>query len=136
MSNVIHTGQETEAEVRICPNCSSTALEAMGDGGTVGLPTWKCGTCNTVLGREDIIVSRFKHELGDDSDVLDKLVRSLRNTVAADLALSMGRFLLKWGFLDTPNPYLLSRYVNAVARAMLIAIIEERQKIEGEKHGR
>lgn len=125
----IRTGQETEATVRICPNCSSTELSGNDLGG------WRCVTCRAQYSEEDLIISKFKHELGSDSDVLQQLVRSLRNTVAKELATTMGAFLLKWGFIDAPDPYLLSRYVNSCARSMLIAIIEERQKIERESHG-
>jgi ribosomal protein S27AE len=125
----IHAAHATEVEVKVCPNCSSTQVDADSFG------KWHCGTCKTEISEEDLIVSKFKHELGDDTNILEQLVRSLRNTVAKDLAVSMGSFLLKWGFLDSPDPYMLSRYVNSCARAMLIAIIEERQKIEREKHG-
>lgn len=126
MTRVIH---ETVSEVKVCPNCSGTDLaEDLSR-------HWHCGTCSHTFKAEDLIVSKFKQELGDDSDILEQLVRSLRNTVAKDLAVSMGSFLLKWGFLPSADPYLLSRYVNSCARAMLIAIIEERQKIEKERHG-
>jgi ribosomal protein S27AE len=121
--------RETVTEVKVCPNCSGTNLaEDMSR-------HWRCGTCGQTFKAEDLIVSKFKQEFGDDSAILEQLVRSLRNTVAKDLAASMGSFLLKWGFLPRADPYLLSRYVNSCARAMLIAIIEERQKIEKERHG-
>ena len=58
--------------------------------------------------------------------------------VYAQAAPQIGAFLLKWGFADETagklNVRQLSRYVAAMAREALKALILERQKMEQEKH--
>jgi len=73
----------------------------------------------------------------------------LRVILAKDCATPLGKFLVKWGFLDAErtvdvsgaatlalNSRQLGRYMASIARALVVTIIEERQKMEKERaHG-
>lgn len=70
----------------------------------------------------------------NEEQYLEAMVSDLRNIVAADMSKALGRFLLKWGFFSNGvQPAELSRYVVAVAAAMMRAILETRQEIEQER---
>lgn len=72
--------------------------------------------------------------MADEEKYLEAMVADLRNIVAEDMSKALGRFLMKWGFFaNGPTSAELSRYVVAVAAAMMRAILETRQQIEQEK---
>lgn len=137
MSDETKIVQDTEAKVSRCPNCMSPLVEATTKGILPGGADTNRATC-TACGWEgivdDLFVQRFKHEMGDDEKLLQTMVDDLRNVLAANFAKAFGRFLLKWGFISAGvTPQELSRYIVAVAKATMAAILETRTEIEQEK---
>jgi hypothetical protein len=75
----------------------------------------------------------FSHEHGDGSQVTQAILNDFRRACAVS-AQSFGQILVKWGFITDPsNVKTLSRYIAAICRASLLAVLEERQKIEQER---
>ena len=139
MSNDIRTGQETEAEVGLCPQCGSAVVETTTKGNiSDGIDTNRayCGACGWQGIAEDLVAHRFKHEHGTDDQIAQQMVEDLRNHIARDLSLSLGRYLTKWGFVSPGvTPQVLSRYIVGAAQAVMKSILETRQQLEREKHG-
>jgi hypothetical protein len=64
------------------------------------------------------------------------MVTDLRNLLAKSYAKTFGEFLMKWGFIPKDvSPKELSRYVVAIAKSTMTAILETRQEIERERTG-
>ena len=131
------TRQATAAKVELCPACGSTDVETTTKGiltGEVDTNRAKCGACSWEGIVGDLLTQKFSHEMGSDEQILKAMATDLRNILAEDFSMSFGRFLMKWGFIsEGVTPQVLSRYVVAIARATLEAIVIERRKIEQEK---
>lgn len=139
----ISTGQETKTKARFCPNCGSPSVEA----GMVllvegSVTPYDCKACGWHGGEGALLNIPFSHELGSDENILVHLMGDLRTVLAKHCAIPLGGFLLKWGFLERAlngghivlNPKQLSRYMTAISKAVLTAVIEERQQQEKEKN--
>lgn len=134
----------TTAKVVFCPECGSPSIETgtgvilASDPGKIGSSCKACGWKGMV---SDLAATTLQHTFGSDEELTKALVGDLRVLLAKEGAVLFGKFLMKWGFLDvqqTPkgsviNTRQLSRYIVAIGRATLTAIVEERQKIETEK---
>jgi hypothetical protein len=124
-----------------CPECGSPSLTLPILSGGVVI----CDACEWRGSSDSLLATPFSHELGSREDIMKALMGDLRVVLAKDCAGPLGEFLLKWGFLDaapaedgsvTLNPRQLGRYMASVARAFIVTIIEERQKMEKERaHG-
>jgi predicted RNA-binding Zn-ribbon protein involved in translation (DUF1610 family) len=137
MTDEIHSGQETTAAVRLCPECGSASIEQTTKGilhSGVDDNRATCGACGWVGIVDDLLTQQFTHEMGSDEKLVQTMVEDLRNVLAQDFAKSFGRFLMKWGFI-TPNvtPKELSQYIVAIAQATMTAILTTRRKLEQEK---
>lgn len=135
----IHSGQETKAVVRTCPQCSSTSIEEFNNilVGPNKDKTARCHTCDWRGSAAELLSTPFKHEMGSDAQVLHSMVTDLRNVLAKEFAKSFGAFLLKWGFISAGiTPKELSQYIVAIAKATMAAILETRQEIEREQKKR
>lgn len=134
----IHTGPNTTSLVTLCPSCGSASVDVVG-GTILNAPDAPstCKGCGWEGRRDQLVGAVFQHQMGSDAQILHTIVNDLRNSVAKQLSLPIGRFLLKWGFLNTPvDARELSRYMVAVAQAMLRAVFETREQIEKERtHG-
>jgi hypothetical protein len=135
----IYSGKETSSVLKHCPGCGSPSIEELPTGlvdsrtGEQHLRV-RCTSCKWAGAREELVVQEFTHEMGSDEQVLQSMVNDLRNVLAKEFAKSFGSFLLKWGFISRNiSAQELSRYVVAVARFTLAAIIETRQEIEREQ---
>lgn len=139
----ISTGQETKTTAKFCPECGSPSIEA---GMTLlvegAVTPYDCKACGWHGGEGALLNIPFSHEFGDDKDILIHLMGDLRTVLAKHCATAIGGFLMKWGFLSRAinngqivlNPRQLSRYMTVISKAVLIAVIDERHKMEREKN--
>lgn len=128
----IHSGAQTKAVAKFCPKCGGSDVTVTSSfSGQSASVKCACGWLGTV---EELIVTQFKHGFANDEQILQQMVTDLRNLLAKEFAKTFGAFLRKWGFLPADvTPLYLSRYVVAVAKATMQAIIETRQEIEKER---
>jgi hypothetical protein len=132
----ITTGRETQALVKLCPECASASIETTTLGIIRGKDTNKatCLVCGWVGVAHELVTAPFTHSMGSDESIAITLFNEMRIIIAKQLAVPAGAFLLKWGFLKPPvQSKDLGRYMGAIARAVMTSIIEERKKIEEEK---
>ena len=134
MSEIVGAHQ-TQAQAYFCPQCGSpsivTPLTIVTENG--GSPA-ECKACPWKGDRKDLAVAPFKHEFKSDEDIAQNMMRDLRNVLAKSAAVTYGKFLLKWGFLDQPISALqLARYMDSIAQAVVRTIIETRTAMAEEK---
>lgn len=118
-----------------CPNCGSPAVEFSGlVGGNA-----RCNACRWEGTREDLLGTPFEHALGTPDGIGFELMNDARRLLSNPLFLGeLGGFLNRWGFIDLKLPKevvvkSVTRYVAAIARAILSAVIQERENIEKER---
>lgn len=133
MSEIL-SGTETKARVRLCPKCSSASVSIVSKlvEGAVGVAT--CETCSWSGSEKELITAMFTHGFKSDQEILEAMMKDLRNILSKSSATAYGRFLLKWGFMDMPvSPVQLARYLETIATSSITAIIELRKRMEQEK---
>jgi hypothetical protein len=124
--------EANESVVYFCPTCGGASLDFSELAGGAS-----CRTCGWKGHLHERVAYPFKHDFLSGESSIHQLVSDMRVVVAASSKLYI-TLLLKWGFL-TKGPGLekaAARYLAAVVRATLTAFIEERDRIEQEKHGR
>ena len=116
-----------------CGRCGSPSLDISELVGTA-----KCNACDWAGSTGDLAAMPIEHEFGSSEKVIQALMGDMRVLLAKHLASPLLHFLMKWGFLGNKNTanmrHEVGRYLAAMSRAMLTAVIEERQKMEKEKH--
>lgn len=134
----------TAAKVVFCPDCGSPSIDTTATGifasdpGKLGCSCRACGWKGVVA---DIATATFQHSFGSDEELAKAIAGDLRLLLAKECASPLGKFLMKWGFLDVQttkqgaaiSARQLGRYMSAIARALLTSVIEEREKMEKEK---
>jgi hypothetical protein len=115
-----------------CPQCGGASLdfsEIEGGDATCRSCTWKGA------GRERVAYP-FKHDFISDESMLLSMMQDMRVIFAASSKM-YAEFFMKWGFLKVGpgTAQHLARFMAGAARAVLTAIIEERERIEKEEHG-
>lgn len=128
---------KVKAEIKFCPECGSAHIEQTNilAAADYSNDMFKCVSCEWVGRRDQLAISEITHQMGTNEDIFITLMNDLRNLLAKDVGVSLGGFLMKWGFISTMNPKILGRYLSAIARAILTAVLQERVKIEKEKTG-
>lgn len=128
----------TETAVYFCPECGSPSIER----GNLSMTTASCRACGWLGQSDKLAVMPLAHTMGTDADIVVSMVGDLRTLLSRDLGTEMARFLQKYGFIDVLGPKrafagkLVGRYLAAIARHIIMALIEERDKIEVERvHG-
>lgn len=122
--------------VYFCPECGSPAVErSLISGGTAS-----CRSCSWAGPAERLAAIPIASKLGNETELLIALVNDLRTVMAKDVGLVLLRYLEKWGFVDmkqdkTVVSRQLGRYIAASARGIVMAIFEERNKMEVERAG-
>ena len=118
-----------------CPGCGSPAVEFSNlVGGSA-----RCNACRWEGVREDLLGTPFEHVLGTPEGIGFELLNDTRRLLSSPLFLGeLGGFLSRWGFIDLSLPKAVlvktvTRYVSAIARAVLTAVIQERETIEKER---
>lgn len=119
-----------------CPVCGSPAVEFSE---LVNGPA-RCNACRWSGTREELLGTPFEHMLGSREGIGFELFNDTRRLLSAPVFLvNLGGFLNRWGFIDLSAPKdvvvrMTTRYVAAIARAVLQGIIAEREKIEIEEN--
>lgn len=117
-------------ETCFCPNCGSSRVDVSAlIGGSCS-----CRACDWSGRSEDLHKYRYKTDLLVGSDAITKFSIELRNLVATKMSMDIGRFLVSWGFLPSTaiDSMVWGRYMNAIARAAAVAIVQTRDEIESE----
>lgn len=118
----------TTDSVLVCSECGSTDLSYSALG-TEAI----CGSCGWTGAKAACATIRFQHNFVSQEAILHALFTDVRNLMAKDFAVAIGRILLRWGFLTKLEPQQLTRYIVAASKALVTAFIEERRKIEKER---
>ncbi len=120
-----------------CATCGSAAVSVSELGG----PS-TCQACGWKGPKEDLAVHKFSQDLGSSESVTQAFISDVVRVFSKECAIPLGRFLVKWGFLEPiPNHPLaqkiyarhLGRYVHEVAKAATLAIVKTREAIELER---
>jgi hypothetical protein len=121
------------AEIKLCPQCGSPGVNySVLDGGAAD-----CRGCRWRGNTTELLNLPGSAEVNDEG-VLFRMLNDVRGLLSGELGLPYLRFLMKWGFLegDANNPARtvdrkqFARYIAAIGRAVLIAAIEERSRME------
>jgi hypothetical protein len=113
-----------------CPQCGAASVEKTLTGEA------SCRVCDW-RGRDyELAAMPFSNGFGGDEELSRAFFVDVRKLLGQTFGLEMGRLLLRWGFLPAPDVRLLSRYLAAAARAVVLSIFDEREKLEKELHGK
>lgn len=117
-------------EAYFCPKCGSPGVDCSAlIGGQAS-----CRMCDWSGPTTDLTNHVFRQENGSEDQIARMFLTEIKNLVGSDFAVPMGKFLLKWGFLDQPvSAGDLARYLTSVARAVANAVLVERQELEKER---
>lgn len=124
----------TEAAVYFCRECGSPSIErSMLDGGTAS-----CRACGWAGTTTQLAAMPISHKFGGDAELLTSLVGDLRTILAREVGVTLVRFLQKWGFFTNETDRVLmakqaGRYMAAIARGIVTAVLEERDRMEVER---
>lgn len=122
----------------ICPSCGSPSV----DYSELANGNASCRICKWEGRREELVGVAFEHMFGSREGIAMELFNDVRRLMSDKIfMLGLAKFLSRWGFIDVQGDpkkvaYRLSRYGAAMARAMLKAVIEEREALEKENHER
>lgn len=118
-------------QTKFCPKCGSPRV----DEATLIGSSSKCRNCGWTGSAGELASYQFKTSLLDGVDVVTRFSSEVRDAVAKDFSLPIGKVLVKWGFLPPTNinAMVWGRYMNAIARAAVTAIVETRDAIEAEE---
>lgn len=117
-------------ETCFCPNCGSARVDTSALIGGM----CSCRSCGWHGSSGELCRYEHKTQLLDGSDAITRYSLEMRNLVAKKMSLEFGRFLVRWGFLPDKgvDAAVWGRYMNAIARAVAVAVIETRDQIESE----
>jgi hypothetical protein len=131
--NDIIVGKQREGVAYFCPKCHNP-VDVQFQLGIVGahLPV-HCTACNWDGDQSELAQSSFKHEFKSDDEIAQAMMVDLRNLLSKTAAVTYGRFLLKWGFLDQPiRSEQLGRYMMEIAKTVTTAVIQTRKTLAEE----
>jgi hypothetical protein len=119
-------------KAHFCPRCASASIVVSQ---LVGSDA-RCEICGWTGPSHELATFHFSHDFSSPDAVANAFFLDIRQLLSVNMCVSLGRLLMKWGFLDSLQPQILARYVAAVAKAIATALIQERQQVEKEKvHG-
>lgn len=106
--------------IRLCPKCmNSQHVDIQMVAGTAS-----CGECGWT-GLEKELVATLGESPADAELLLKTFVKEVQVVLAQNLSLPLGRLLLKFGFIQKDDPRTLTRYLVAVVRGVMSAIVTE-----------
>lgn len=121
-----------------CPACGGADVTASSLAGGKA----NCNICSWKGAVEELPTMLFEHDMGTPEEILRSFFLDVRKLLGSSFATQFGHLLIKWGFLDAPTPKnqshvirVLTRYMGAITKAVVQAVLRERQAIEREKHG-
>jgi hypothetical protein len=123
----------TQDTVKFCPQCASANVDFSSLAGGQA----RCHGCNWMGPVDDLMSVPIQHDfaLGKES-IIQEMMTDVRKFLSAELGLPWLKFLLKWGFVEgdlerlgeTLDRKKFARYLAAIGRATLVAVIDERAK--------
>ena len=122
-------------EAKFCPRCNSPSVEYATLVLTVDSKA-SCEACGWKGMRADLLTSPVVHDMGSPDEVVQRFVSDFRNVIAKECGITFARWLSRWGFLPADakgQAICLGRYLTAIARASITAVLDERKKIEKER---
>lgn len=121
----------TSDQAYFCPSCGSSDVESSSLVGGAA----SCSSCQWKGLTTELVVHVFKHDLGTSDDVLQAFAQEFKSLIGKHMATPLAALLYKWGFFmsNPPTPEELTRYVVAVGRASINAILEVRRQMEKER---
>lgn len=121
-----------------CPSCGAADVT----GSALAGGDAKCNICTWTGKVEEFATFRFTHDMGSPEEVFRNFFLDVRKVMSRDFAIVIGQLLIKWGLMEQPDAKnhtqvtkVMNRYLGVIAKAIVAAIIKERQMIEKEKHG-
>jgi len=98
----------------------------------------ECRGCGWKGTREELVVIPFNHSFMTDESVMLQFTQDLRQLLARDVGVVLLTYLTKWGFVKTTvvagkvviDSKQFTRYLVAIARAIIVSILEERSRQE------
>jgi hypothetical protein len=122
--------------LKVCPQCGSPGV----DYSTLAGGAAECRGCRWKGGTADLLAIPGSAEVNDSATLTDML-NDVRRLLSGTLGLPYLKFLMKWGFLtgDMANPAgtidrkAFARYMAAIGRTVLTAVLEERSRAEAER---
>jgi hypothetical protein len=121
---------ELHDKAHFCPQCGSPAVDVSSLAGA----TATCRVCAWTGPNEQLATHSFVHNHLSKEQVTAAFTQDLKVIMAKDAGLVILRMLLKWGFMESPDPKVLTKYLVACATAMGSAILETRERLEVERH--
>lgn len=122
----------TNSSVKFCPRCGSANLNFSQLAGGAAV----CGNCEWKGTSDDLFEVPFSHDFFSDEGMVRNLMSDIRNLLAGEMGLPYLKFLIKWGFVrevsGSPDRVALTRYLVAIAKAILVGIFNERKLIAEE----
>lgn len=124
--------------IRLCPTCGASSVDFSALVGGAA----RCRACSWAGSAEDLLLVPIQHMYGTREGAGFALVNEYRRLFNnQEFVQSLLSFLTKWGFISATrdgakiniNRAQALRYMAAIARAGLIAVVEEREKIEKEE---
>jgi len=117
-------------ETSFCPKCGSARVDTSSLIGGV----CTCRGCGWQGGSAELHKYQYDTGLLAGADAVTRFSMELRLLVAKDMSAAFGKFLVKWGFLPDKgiDVAVWGRYMNAIARAAAVAIVQTRDEIESE----
>lgn len=88
-----------------------------------------------------VVPIQHDFQFGKDS-IVSEMMNDVRQLLSGQLGMPYLKFLLKWGFLQgdltdlhgTLDRKKFARYLARIGHSILVAVIEERSKQEGQKN--
>lgn len=110
--------------IYICPKCGSAAVDIpLVLGGSC-----RCRACNFTGERTDFPGATVDAPFGGVDTLFDQFAMDVRDAVSKDMAVPLGRILVKYGFMNNPPQVQeMSMYLSAIAKSLAKAMIETRE---------
>lgn len=128
----------SQDNIHLCPKCASPSIDVSElAGGTAS-----CRICSWTGTRENVYTVPFSHGQGGSEGIALEFFNDMRRVLGDKVFMTnLTRFLSRWGFVDLGDPAgkqevvrRVARYGAAAARAMVSAVINEREQLEKEAH--
>jgi hypothetical protein len=118
----------------MCPECGSPAVALVSPvfSASPASPC-VCKACGWEGNKNQLVGIPFSHDWGSDEGLIEALMSDLRVLLAKEVGKTFVGFLIRWGFMPSPDSKLLARYLSRIAKAVIEAVLNERLELEKER---